>query len=346
MTTNRSSSAANRRASAASESAAKIRASSRSTKRPHGSDEMYGVVVSSTSRAWARVSPVARVREATCRACQTRTRPAVSSAHNFGSRCRTSSASAINVAAATWDRPSSTPSSAAANSPANGVPSPPYLFDRSVPGSTVPDEVGCRSAHWAASTNSRHSDSTKVAWLDTRASATACRSRSSATGFIPVNLGVSTDSFVSGIPCAERDYSEMLVRQSERSERSRAQCRWARRLTGPGCGLVSTGSTTGTVRSWSRRARPPKSGLVSTGSTTGGEVPIDEAGFRWWWPGLDGLDHRAVAWSRRARPPVAGSTTGLAWSRRARPPGVRFGWWWPGLDGLDHRRHHRVAAKG
>ena len=50
-------------------------------------------------------------------------------------------------AAATCERPSSTPSSAAANSPANGVPSPPYRFDRSVPGSTVPVDVGCRSAH-------------------------------------------------------------------------------------------------------------------------------------------------------------------------------------------------------
>ena len=39
-----------------------IRASNNSRNRPHGSDEMYGVVVASTWRAWAGDSPVAGAR--------------------------------------------------------------------------------------------------------------------------------------------------------------------------------------------------------------------------------------------------------------------------------------------
>jgi hypothetical protein len=105
-----------------------------------------------------------RVCWATWRAWDTGTSPAHTRAHNRGSRCRTSSASAISACPARGLVPIRAPNCATANSHTLGVPAPPSRTGLPIPGSTRPPRPGwesglCRSAKPAAAGKIRPSAS-------------------------------------------------------------------------------------------------------------------------------------------------------------------------------------------
>ncbi len=162
------------------------------------------------------------------RACQTRTCPASSAAHNRGSRCRTSSASAIRVAAASMTAAQQHPELGGRELPRARVPSRRTASRVRCPGARTPEpcprdmaSAGCRSADCAASTGSPHSACTRAVWLAISASATVRRSevvhhrfdtprtyRSSSTVLAPFSLraGYRGSSRLAGHRAVE-DYS-------------------------------------------------------------------------------------------------------------------------------------------
>ena len=157
--TNRSASQILACSSAARGSASMILAASRVSNRPHGNVQMHPATAASTCMAASRLRY--RVAWATLRARHDGTRPATTSCHSSGSRCRMSNASAINPRADPIVVSIRAPSSAAANSNTSGVPSPPSWRPCSAPGRVFSTGTWlsgwCRSAQCAANSTKAHS---------------------------------------------------------------------------------------------------------------------------------------------------------------------------------------------